>query len=72
VGASASHNPMGLYVLFQEYLYLFDFTFSTIILFLSQCNLGKLICTLSFLTICFGPTWPSSGVSSYAETVKLY
>jgi hypothetical protein len=27
---------------------------------------------LSFLTTCFGPSWPSSGVTFDAETVKLY
>jgi hypothetical protein len=32
----------------------------------------KLIRALSFLTTCFSPSWPSSGVSSYAKTVKLY
>jgi hypothetical protein len=26
----------------------------------------------SLLTTCFGPSWPSSGVSSYARTVKLH
>jgi hypothetical protein len=26
----------------------------------------------SFFTTCFGPSWPSSGVAFYAETVKLY
>jgi hypothetical protein len=47
------------------------YTLHTIILFPSQCNLEELIRTLSFLTTCFGPSWPSSGVSSYAKTVKL-
>jgi hypothetical protein len=48
------------------------YTLYTIILFPSQCNLEKLTCILSFLTICFSPSLPSSGVSSYAKTVKLY
>jgi hypothetical protein len=47
-------------------------TLHTILLFPSRCNLEKLICTLSFLTTCFSPSWASSGVSSYAKTVKLY
>jgi hypothetical protein len=48
------------------------YTLQTIILFPSQCNLEKLICILSFVAICFGPSWPSSDVSSYAEIIKLY
>jgi hypothetical protein len=37
-----------------------------------QLRKSYLYILFSLLTTCFGPSWPSSGVPSYARTVKLY
>jgi hypothetical protein len=73
----ALYNKADNYFLTLLYLILYlstllhYYTLHKIILFPSRCNLEKLIRTLAFLATCFGPIWPSSGVSSYAKTVKL-